>query len=73
MTQTPVFVKIEEFKEILASLNAIKDKLNQASQVLTDINDLKTKEDTELESWKESLNQVSDKVNAMDAVLFEQG
>lgn len=73
MNQTPVFVKIDEFKDILSSLNMIKDKLNEANHTMEQIQEMKHKEDEEMDSWRQTLSEVADKVNGLDGVLFDQG
>jgi len=70
--QTPVYVKIDEFKEVLSILNNIKSKLNEANNTLKDVETLKNKEDVEFENWKQSLAEVTDKIVSLDNVLFEQ-
>ena len=71
MGTTPVYVKIDEFKDILGTLNTVKGKLNEANETLAQISELKAKEDQELEAWKQTLSEVADKVASLDNVLFE--
>ena len=68
----PVFVKIDEVKDVLATLNSIKSKINQANETLAEIGVLKEKEFSEIENWKSSLQEVSAKVASIDRVLFEK-
>ena len=67
----PVFVKIDDYKDVLDILSVIKNKLEDAKSLLHDIEDLKTKEDAEIESWKLSLGDVEDKVKFVNESLFE--
>lgn len=67
----PVFVKIDEYKEVLDVLNTIKEKVNDAKTVLSEIEELKEKEDNELESWKSGLEDVENKIDYINNTMFE--
>ena len=69
--EASVFVKIEDYKDVLDILGLIRDKLEQAKKTLGDINELKNEEDSELELWESALNEVERKVHDIDKVLFE--
>ena len=70
-TGAPVFVKIEEYKDILDVLDLIKGKLAEAKRTLADINELKNDEDAELELWSSTLNEIENKLDDIDRSLFE--
>lgn len=67
----PVFVKIEDYKDILDVLELIKDRLGEAKRTLADINELKNDEDAELELWSSTLNEIEKKLEDIDRTLFE--
>jgi len=67
----PVYVKIDEYRDVLDIMNMIKSKLHEARKVLGKINDLKNEEDAELELWHTSLDEVERKVEFVDKTLFE--
>ncbi len=67
----PVFVKIEDYKDILDVLELIKDRLGEAKRTLSDINELKNDEDAELELWSSTLNEIEKKLEDIDRTLFE--
>ena len=69
--EAPVFVKIENYKNILDILDLIKDKLAEAKRTLAYINDLKNDEDSELELWNSTLNEIEMKLEGIDKTLFE--
>lgn len=69
--KAPVFVKIDEYKDILDILELIKDKLGEAKRTLGNINALKNEEDSELELWSSTLNEIEKKVESIDRTLFE--
>ena len=67
----PIFVKIEEYKDILDVLKLLRDKMNEAKATLASINDVKNSEDTELETWNSVLGEIEKKLDAIDEALFE--
>ena len=67
----PVFIKINEYKDILEVMGLIKGKLDQAKETLGKINELKNEEDVQIESWKDNLADVEHKIDMIDNVLFE--
>ena len=69
--QTPVFVKIDEYKDVLDVMELIKNKLIEAKKTIEEVNDLKNKEDAELEEWHNELADVEKKIEYMDKTLFE--
>ncbi len=69
--EMPVFVKIEEYKDVLDVIELIKDKLAQANNLLGRINELKNEEDSELERWKSNLEEIERKIDDIDNSLLE--
>ncbi|MEA2038161.1 MAG: hypothetical protein U9O94_11745 [Nanoarchaeota archaeon] len=71
MVETQVFVKIDNYKDVLNTVGLIKDKLNEAKDTLAKIRELKHQEDSELEGWDNKLNDIEGKVEGIDNILFE--
>jgi hypothetical protein len=71
MSQMPLFVKVEEYKDILDVINMVRSKLDAAKKTLGKINDLKNEEDAELELWHTTLDEVEHKIDFVDKTLFE--
>ena len=69
--EMPVFVRIEEYKDVLDVLELIKNKIVQANGVLGKINELKNEEDAELEMWKTNLEEIERKIDEIDSSLIE--
>jgi hypothetical protein len=67
----PVYVRIEEYKDVLDVMNLIKSKIAEAKETLAKLNDLKNDEDAELDLWHTSLEEVERKVDFADKALFE--
>lgn len=67
----PVFVKIEDYKDVLDIIDMIKSKIAEAKEALAKINELKNEEDAELELWRSGIEEVERKVVFIDKTLFE--
>lgn len=66
-----VFIKMEEYDDLLDIIALINEKIRDARAILGKIYDLKNQEDGELSAWKNSLNNVERKLKYVDQVLFE--
>ena len=72
MTQSAhVFVKVEEYKEILDVLDMIKDKVKEIRENINDIHSLRNEEDAELAMWNTTINDIERKINNIDKMMFE--
>lgn len=71
MSDMPVFVRIEDYKDVLDVINMIKNKVEEAKTTLAKINELKNQEDSELDLWHSTLAEVERKVDFVDKSLFE--
>ena len=70
-TGAPVFVKIDEYKEILDVLDMIKGKIKEIRDVLGSINALRNEEDAELAMWNNTINDIEKKIDGIDKIMFE--
>jgi hypothetical protein len=71
MNNTPIFIKIDSYKEVLEIIDVIKAKIDKSKELLETINQLKAEEDEELMEWKNTIDTISDKVYFIDKTLFE--
>jgi hypothetical protein len=69
--EMPIYVRIEEYRDVLDVVNMLKNKLDEAKTVLAKLNELKNEEDIELERWENGLAAVERKVQFVDKTLFE--
>jgi hypothetical protein len=67
----PVYVKVDEYKDVLDLMNMIKAKLGDAKEILNHLTELKNEEDAELESWKLNVEDIEKKITFIDSALFE--
>ena len=66
-----LFVKVDEYKDILELVGTIKAKLEDAKETLNKINEMKNDEDSELDLWHTEIEEIEKKVEHVDKVLFE--
>lgn len=67
----PVFVKVDEYKEILDVLDMIKSKFKEIHEILENINSLRNEENAELNMWNNVINDIEKKIDNIDKILFE--
>lgn len=67
----PVFVKIEEYKDVLDTVNLIKSKMMEARNILSEIESIKQEEDAEVQQWTENIEELEGKISQIDKALFE--
>lgn len=71
MDRAPVFVKIDEYRDVVDIVALMREKLSQAKSLLSRIHELKAKEDAELENWSREFEEVESHVLHIDKVLVE--
>lgn len=67
----PVFVKVDEYKEILDVLDMIKGKMKEIKDTLGSINSLRNEEDAELAMWNNAISEIEKKIESIDKIMFE--
>ena len=66
-----VFVKIEDYKEVLEVINAIKKNLAEARKTLDELTALKEQENSELQAWTSNLEEIEAKIEVIDKMMYE--
>jgi uncharacterized protein Yka (UPF0111/DUF47 family) len=69
--EAKVFVRIDDYKEVLNTIHLIKNRLEDAKKVLSEISDLKKQEDSQLGSWNSTLNMLENKIDSFDRTLVK--
>src|SRR3989344_4583560 len=65
----PVFIKIEKYEEALDHIHSVKNKVMEIEDLVDKLKRIKNEEDNALEQWKQSLNQVKEKLAYIDQSL----
>ncbi|MBU2638479.1 MAG: hypothetical protein KJ955_05885 [Nanoarchaeota archaeon] len=69
--EKPLFVKVEKYREVMVTLNELKNKLKDAGDLLVELNKIKEQEERELSAWQDDLNAIKEKLVNIDRTLFE--
>lgn len=67
----PVYIKIDEYKDVMDIINLVKKKIIEAKRTLREIDELKNKEDQEIGIWHASLDDIEKRVELIDQILEE--
>lgn len=65
----PVFVKVDEYEDVINLVKLVRKKLEDAKETLVKINDLKNEEDHQIETWQATLEEVEKKIDFIDHSL----
>lgn len=71
MEHMPVFVKVDDYQEVLNLIRLARKKLDEAKETLNKVNELKNEEDHQLELWHNNLNEVEKKIDFVEHSLSE--
>ena len=71
MEKMPVFVKIEEYQDVLSLIRTIEHKIDDAKTTLLKINDLKAEEDELIGKWQNGVTEVEKKIQFINTSLNE--
>jgi len=67
----PVFVKLDEYKDLTDIVNLAREKIQQAKSILGKIQQLKAQEDSEFQAWENELTEMDAKLSDIDKRLME--
>ena len=67
----PVFVKVNEYKEILDVLDMVKSKLEEVRNTLGSVNELRNEEGSEISMWNATIDDIEKKIEDIDKMMFE--
>jgi hypothetical protein len=64
-----VFIKIEDYKKIISTVNLLKTKLEEAKEILKSISELKIQEYNQLSKWDSNLEEIEKRIKLVDQEL----
>jgi len=67
----PVFVKINDYKEVLDTVDVMKQKLKETTKTLEKIRELKAEEDREIQEWEKNVADIARRLSFIDSAFFE--
>ena len=65
----PIFVKVDDYKDVLETMSHIKARLSDAKETLAKITELKTEEDQELQMWDNDFLEIERKLDNLEKEL----
>ena len=68
----PIFVEVNDYKQILDYINEIKNNIKKSDNILTTLQDIKSAKEKEFEKWHNVLEDIQRKLIYIDNTLFEQ-
>jgi len=69
----PIFIKVENYKDMLGDLSNIKSDLKKAHDALALLEEQKQEEDKEFNKWHSCLEDMHNKLSMMDKILTSGG
>lgn len=72
MNGAKVFIKIDDYKDVVDIIGLIKEKIDESKAILGRLEELKSQEDSELELWNATLENIKNKVDSIDEALFQE-
>jgi len=70
-TGAPVFVKVDEYKEILDVLDMVKAKISEIRDTLGSVNEIRNEEDAEVSMWNSTIDDIEKKISDIDSMMVE--
>ena len=67
----PIFVKVDEYHEVLNLMRSIRRKIDESKNTLLKIHDLKNEEDELVDQWQAGLTEVEKKLDFIEHSLNE--
>jgi uncharacterized NAD(P)/FAD-binding protein YdhS len=71
MERMPVFVKVDEYNNVLGVIRGIRKKVEEAKETLAKIHEYKNEEDHQVEVWNNNLAELEKKVEFIEHSLSE--
>lgn len=67
----PLFVSMQDYREIDNGINTTKNALEQAETIISHLNDLKNAQEKIFEDWKNQLEDVERKLSYVDQIIVQ--
>ncbi len=71
MENVPIYVKVDQYKELMEMLHAINTKLGQVEKTIEKINNLKSQEDAQLQAWTDNLTDIKDRLDKINQAFYD--
>ncbi len=71
--QNKMFVRIDEYKKILDTINSMKSRISDSKELLEKINNTRIEENEEINQWISKLKDIEENLIYVDENIFESG
>ncbi len=68
-----VFVKIDDYEQVLTRVNNLNQNLKSAKAILDEIKKIKQSESSEIENWEKELEAMLEKVDYITKTMARSG
>nr|MCK4929568.1 hypothetical protein [Nanoarchaeota archaeon] len=68
----PVFIKLDQYKEILDIVEVINKKVINVKQNLSELEELKNKEEEEIMNWEKNMDEITHKMESLHEELYKE-
>jgi len=68
----PIFIRIDKFEESLKIFDGVKGRLGEIENMLSEVKELKEKEQIELTAWEESIQKLKHQIEKVDSDIFSK-
>lgn len=69
--ERPVFVKIQQYREAMSSIETLRQKLKEVENILDKLSQLRSQEQVEITNCQSNINKIKEKLIEVDKKLFE--
>lgn len=71
MENVPIYVKVDQYKELLEVLKGINNKLQSVERTIGKINELKAQEDSQISAWNENITDIKARLEKINQSFYE--
>lgn len=68
----PVFIRLDKFEESMDIFNDAKEQISEISDLLKNIKEMKQKEDEELNTWENQIQEIKKQIEKVDQDIFSK-
>lgn len=68
----PVFIRLDKFEESLEVFNSAKEQISEIEHLLKNVKELKAREEEELNSWENRIQEIKKQIEKVDQDVFSK-
>lgn len=72
MDNVPIFIKIDNYKDVIEILARTREQVGQARHLLSRIGEVKVREDEMIAQWAHEIEDVEHRIEEIDKMLVHQ-